>query len=234
MPMQGLIRLAEVRFGMQNQPNAQAASQPALHHPHQGQSLMETLFVLFLFAVMCGVAASSMLWVQRKIQMQVAAEDLLNAVLTARTEALRREKRVTLCVAQALPDKVSTALTQDLSDLPVQCDLTPSNVSNSSATWQQGWLMFVDDNSNGLLDSAEVLLQQHKALTTAISATGNSTVNRYISFGANGRSLILNGGFQAGTLTFCEHLAQASPGWLLVINAVGRPRLEKTQVPQCL
>jgi type IV fimbrial biogenesis protein FimT len=144
---------------------------------------------------------------------------LLNTVLTARTEALRREKRVTVCVSQALP---------------VQCDKATVIAGGLAPSWQQGWLMFVDDNSNGVWDSGEVLLQQHKSLSMDISATGNSTVNRYISFGANGRSLILNGGFQAGTLTVCEHLASSSAGWLLVINAVGRPRLEKTEVAQCL
>lgn len=206
----------------------------APHQGHQGQSLIETLFVLFVMAVMCGVAASSMLWVQRKIQIQTAAEDLLNTVLTARTEALRREKRVTVCVAQTLTNSASNSLTQDSSGLPTQCDKATGIAGVLAPAWQQGWLMFVDDNSNGVWDSGEVLLQQHKSLAMAISATGNSTVNRYISFGANGRSLILNGGFQAGTLTVCEHLARSSAGWLLVINAVGRPRLEKTEVAQCL
>lgn len=191
----------------------------------QGQSLIETLFVLFVLAVMCGVTASSMLWMQRKIQIQTAAEDLLNAVLTARTEALRREKRVTLCVA------LNTSNEPD--GLPIACEAVTSFASKIPPTWQQGWLMFVDDNGNGMRDVGEELLLQHAKLPLSVSATGNSTVNRYISFGANGRSLILNGGFQAGTLTFCEHLMPASAGWLLVINAVGRPRLEKTQVAQC-
>ena len=94
--------------------------------------------------------------------------------------------------------------------------------------------MFVDDNSNGIWDPGEDLLQQHPALGSVVSATGNSTVTRFVSFGANGRSLVLNGGFQAGKITFCEHLTQASPGWLLIINAIGRPRLEKAEVPICL
>jgi type IV fimbrial biogenesis protein FimT len=181
--------------------------------------LIETLFVLLLLALFCVVAASSLRWVQRKIQIQAAAEDLLNTVLTARTEALRREKRVTVCVAQTLT---------------TQCDKLTVTSGGLAASWQQGWLMFVDDNSNAVWDSGEVLLQQHKALTTDISATGNVTVNRYISFGANGRPLLLNGGFQAGTLTVCEHLALTSAGWQLVINAVGRPRLVTTEVAQCL
>jgi type IV fimbrial biogenesis protein FimT len=197
--------------------------QSAFHKQH-GQSLIETLFVLFVLLVMCGVVASSMRWVQHKIQIQTAAEDMLNAVLTARTEALRREKRVTLCVAELLA----------VGELPNRCDSITPSAGRSPATWQQGWLMFVDDNSNGIWDPAEVLLQQHSSLAKAVSATGNSTVNRFISFGANGRSLVLNGGFQAGTLTFCERLATSSSGWLLVINAVGRPRLEKAQVANCL
>ena len=149
---------------------------------------------------------------------------MLNAVLTARTEALRREKRVTLCVAEATHS----------SALPNQCETAKLSAGGAPATWQQGWLMFVDDNSNGIWDPTEALLQQHPSLAAAVSATGNSTVNRYVSFGANGRSLILNGGFQAGTLTFCERDALASSGWLLVINAIGRPRLERAQVANCL
>jgi type IV fimbrial biogenesis protein FimT len=188
-----------------------------------GQSLIETLFVLFVLTVMCGVVASSMRWVQHKIQIQTAAEDMLNAVLTARTEALRREKRVTLCVAEAAHNIA----------LPNRCETAKLSAGSSQATWQQGWLMFVDDNSNGIWDPTEALLQQHSSLPAAVSATGNSTVNRYVSFGANGRSLILNGGFQAGTLTFCERDALASSGWLLVINAIGRPRLERAQVANC-
>ena len=193
-----------------------------LSHLQLGQSFLETLFVLFLLALMCGIAASSMRFIQTKIQIQTAAQDMLNAVLTARTEALRLERRVTLCVAEGS------------SVVPKQCVLPSGYSSLSMPSWQQGWLMFVDDNSNGIWDPEELLLQQSKALPSVVSATGNATVNRYISFGANGRSLVLNGGFQAGTLTFCERLSASNPAWLLIINAVGRPRLEKTQIANCL
>jgi type IV fimbrial biogenesis protein FimT len=198
------------------------SSQKTMPHRQLGQSLLETLFVLFLLAIMSSIAASSMRWMQTKIQVQTAAQDMLNTVLTARTEALRRERRVTLCVAEST------------SDSPQQCVLPSSYSSFSVPSWQQGWLMFVDDNSNGIWDSEELLLQHSKALPSWVSASGNATVNRYISFGANGRSLILNGGFQAGTLTFCERMSASNSAWLLIVNAVGRPRLEKTQIANCL
>jgi len=54
-----------------------------------------------------------------------------------------------------------------------------------------------------------------------------------VSFGASGRSLSLNGAFQAGTITTCERGAIAKEGWLLVVNAVGRSRLDKGQIAIC-
>jgi type IV fimbrial biogenesis protein FimT len=199
-----------------------------------GQSLIETLFVLMVIALMCGIAASSMRSMHTNIQIQTAAQDMLNDVLTARTEALRREKRITLCVAALVSSPSSVSIEENVSGLPRQCAVALSHSGNALPTWQQGWMMFVDDNNNGILDEGEVLLQRHPSLPMLVSATGNATVNRYISFGANGRSLALNGGFQAGTLTFCERLKNSNEGWLLIINAIGRPRLEKTQMTNCI
>ena len=65
----------------------------------QGYSLIETLFVLFLVAVLCGLSVSALHEAQTKFQVQAGAQALLNAVLSARAEAVRREKRVSICVA---------------------------------------------------------------------------------------------------------------------------------------
>ena len=189
--------------------------------PPSGQSLIETLSVLVIVAILCGLGATSFQHMQTKIQVHMAAEDMLSAVLTARTEALRRESRVTLCVAHAAP---ATKLCAPAG---------AGSAANFQGTWQQGWLMFEDANSNGIWDANELLLQQHPALSEKVWAQGNATVNRYISFGASGRSLALNGAFQAGTLSFCDAQNRQAQGWLLVINAVGRPRLERSQMNAC-
>jgi type IV fimbrial biogenesis protein FimT len=190
-------------------------------HLPLGQSLIETLCVLVIVAILCGMGATSFQRMQTKIQVQMAAEDMLNAVLTARTQALRRESRVTVCVA-------------NISQTTPAC--APANAgiaANFQGSWQQGWLMFEDPNNNGQWDAGEVLLEQHSALNSKVWAQGNATVNRYISFGASGRSLALNGAFQAGTLSFCDMQNRQAQGWLLVINAVGRPRLERSTMNAC-
>jgi type IV fimbrial biogenesis protein FimT len=69
-----------------------------------GFSLIETLFVLLVLAILCGTAVSSFQSLQVRAQVQAASQALLSDVLSARTEALRREKRVTLCAAAATSD----------------------------------------------------------------------------------------------------------------------------------
>jgi type IV fimbrial biogenesis protein FimT len=185
-----------------------------------GYSLIEMLFMLFILGVLCGTVAHTFQGLQNRVQIQAASEALLSDVLSARAEALRRERRVTLCVA-ALDSNEQAAL-------PTACA-----ASVSAAAWHQGWLVFEDANSNGAWDEGEALLQQRSRIHPQVSATGNTTVSRYVSFGASGRSLSLTGAFQAGTITFCERGAKAKEGWLLVLNAVGRARLDKGQIAVC-
>ena len=190
----------------------------------KGYSLLDTLFALFIVAVLCGVAASSMQGLQTVAHLQTAAQALHAAVLNTRTQALRLEKRITLRAAAPTGE-------DPLHAKPVRCHIA-SDGSFVNA-WRHGWLMFEDDNNNGVWDVGEARLVQQAPLHTSVSATGNSTVSHFVSFGASGRSLALNGAFQAGTLTVCERQTQNTAGWHVVVNAVGRPRLEKLLISDC-
>lgn len=188
----------------------------------QGHSLIDTLFVLFILALLGGMAASAMQSLRTSARLQSTAEALHSAVLSARTQAMRLEKRVTLCAAAAsTPDSL----------LPIRCHQTSDG--NGLNVWRQGWLLFEDNNNNGTWDVNEGRLQQQAAVHADVSVSGNATVSRFVSFGASGRSLALNGAFQAGTLTVCQRQTQEASGWRVVVNAVGRPRLEKTTISDC-
>ncbi|MEY5021671.1 MAG: hypothetical protein RIS72_246, partial [Pseudomonadota bacterium] len=185
-------------------------------------SLIDTLFVLFILALLGGMAASAMQSLRTSVRLQSTAEALHSAVLSARTQAMRLEKRVTLCAAAASPPD---------SLLPIRCHQTSDG--NGLNVWRQGWLLFEDDNNNGTWDANEGRLHQQPAVHAEVSVSGNATVSRFVSFGASGRSLALNGAFQAGTLTVCQRQTQEASGWRVVVNAVGRPRLEKTTISDC-
>lgn len=170
-----------------------------------GFTLLEALVVLALLGTLMALAAPSLTELRQKHQMQSQAERLLGSLMLARSEALRRQQRVTLCLRSA------------------------GDFCAAEGRWGQGWVVFVDANDNAVRDANEPVLQVQESVPSFLKLEGNATVNRYVSFGAEGRSQTTTGAFQAGTLTLCR-LGQAAI-WRVVINAVGKPRLETALLP---
>lgn len=173
----------------------------------QGFTLLEALVVLALLGVLMGMAAPTMSDLRSRHQLQAQAEGFLDSLVLARSEALRRQQRISLC-AQASAGG---------------CD--------ADGQWQKGWLVFVDANDNSLRDTGEVLIESHEALPAGVSLGVTSTVKTYFSYGPEGRSMATNGAFMAGTWRFCK--AGLPQGWQVVSNALGKPRVEKYTPQQC-
>ena len=172
-----------------------------------GFTLLEALVVMALLGVMVSLAAPAMSALRQQHQLQAQAEGLLSSLVLARSEALRRQQRVTVCA------RVSDSA----------CD--------ASGVWQQGWLVFADANDNAQFDAGEALIEVHAALPAAVQLGVTSTVKAYFAYNAEGRSATPNGAFMAGTWRFCRPGSEA--GWQVVSNALGRTRLEKVSVSGC-
>jgi len=189
-------------------------SQPPLSPPVRratcfrpvGFTLLEALVVLAVLGVLLGLAVPSLTKLYAKHQLQEQAQALLRSLHLARSEALRRQQPVTVCARAG-----------------EQCDTQPN--------WQQGWWVFVDANHNARRDEAEVLVEAYEALPPTLVFAENSTVKGYFSYGPEGRSQGPGGSFMAGTWRFCR--VNASEGWQVVSNALGKPRAEKYTVAQC-
>ena len=172
-----------------------------------GFTLLEALMVMALLGLMVSLAAPAMSTLRQQHRLQAQAEGLFDSLVLARSEALRRQLRVTLCARAT-----NTA-----------CD--------ASGDWQQGWLVFADANDNAQLDAGEVLIEVHAAVPAALQLTVTNTVKAYFSYNAEGRSATPQGAFMAGTWRFCR--PGSTSGWQVVSNALGRPRLEKLGPPGC-
>lgn len=96
-----------------------------------GFTLLELMTTIAIAALIMGFAVPAMTAYIRNARMTSAANDIVAAIQTARTEAIKRRRAVTLCTA---------------SDL----DATPA--CNTAATGMVGWIMFVDNNRNGQWD----------------------------------------------------------------------------------
>lgn len=172
-----------------------------------GFTLVEALVVLAVLAVLLGLAVPGLTGLRERQQLQAQAEDFWNSLMLARAQALLHQQHTTVCAASA------------------------SGVCDAAAGWHAGWLVFVDGNRNGRREANELLLQQRRSAPAVVRIVGNSTVSHMVGYSAEGRSESLTGAFQAGTVRFCA--PGQSEGWQVVLNAIGRPRLEKAAMPTC-
>ena len=182
-------------------------TEPQAKAKPRGFTLLEALVTMALLGILLSLAAPAMTGLMARHQLQGQGEAFFDSLVLARSEALRRQLRVSVC-AQASES---------------QCD--------ALGRWQQGWLVFVDTNHNGLRDSQEVLLEARAAVPLGVQVGVTNTVRTYFSYNAEGRSASATDAFMAGTWRFCR--ANSSQGWQVVVNALGRPRIEAYDVQIC-
>ncbi len=183
------------------------ATSPRPKKRGMGFTLLEALVVVALLGILVGLTAPAMTDLRARHRLQGLAESFLDSLVLARSEALRRQQKVTVCARTHLE----------------QCD--------SDGQWQQGWLVFVDTNNNGLRESGELLLDRREALPQAVHVLVRNTVKSYFSYNAEGRSETAHGGFMAGSWRFCR--TNTTRAWQVVANALGKPRIESFTTQSC-
>ena len=168
----------------------------------RGWTLVESMVVLAILAVLVAVALPSFRSVIQQTRLATATHELLSMIALARSEAIKRNARTVLCVA------------------------TGESGCSSVGGWHQGWLLFEDVNHNGVLDAAEKVIRYQSVLHAQLVIKGNTPVAKYVSFLGTGRSHLLSGAMQAGTISICHRASIPVEGRAIVINVVGRPRVK--------
>ncbi len=165
----------------------------------RGFTLVELLVVLAIGAILLTIAIPGYAFLVSGSRLAVVTNDLVTVLHLARSEAIKRGIRVTVC-------KTSNAMA-----VPPACDTT--------ANWQQGWLVFVDGGTPGVIDSGDALLRVQDSLSAAVAVT-TSNYSSYVSYLPSGRSQGPNG-LANGTIRVCVDSNRRD----IIINNTGRIRL---------
>ncbi len=156
---------------------------------YRGFTLIELMITLAVAAILLTVGVPSFSEIIKNNRLTTEINELVTALNLGRTEAIKRGVSVTIC---------------------------KSNTGTSCAgNWGNGWIVFVDDNNDGTVDTGETILRVHDDL-----ASGDTLAfprNR-ISYSAQGFAV----GF-TGTFVLCDGRG-ASKGKGLIISNTGRIR----------
>lgn len=169
-----------------------------------GFTLVELMITVAIVGIIAGLGVPSFLEIIRQNRASSAANDLVASLNLARSEAIKRGQTVTVCN--------STDISSD----------TPSCADEIS--WDQGWLIFVDIDHDGIVDSgADTALKIGQPSSTgfSISETDDQT---YFTFQPNG--LILKNTDDdntSGELVICVGTAKRT----IHLGTTGRARIEK-------
>lgn len=168
-----------------------------------GFTLVELITAVAILGVLIGIGVPALSAMTRDARLSAFTNELHTAITLARSEAIRRGHRVTLCVSRD----------------GLQC------TADATAGWESGWVMFPDPDGNILRAVDEQLIRSRGAADAGLMARGNGTLARYISYMPSGATRSATGALQMGTVKVCGNDRQRS----VVINAAGRVRVERQQ-----
>jgi type IV fimbrial biogenesis protein FimT len=166
----------------------------------RGFTLVELLVVLAVGASLLAIAVPGYAYLVNASRLTTLTNDLVATLHLARSEAIRRGTRVTIC-------KTSNPMLAQPS-----CD--------SAADWHEGWLVFVDGGTRGVIDSGDTVLRVQDRAPSGTIITANN-YRHFISYRPSGVSQSSNG-LPNGTI----HICVAGKRRDIVINVTGRPRLD--------
>ncbi|MEH6358549.1 MAG: GspH/FimT family pseudopilin [Pseudomonadales bacterium] len=168
-----------------------------------GFTLVELLVSLAIGAVLLFVAAPVFTSIVRAGYLSTQTHLFVSAVNYARTEAIQRKQTVFICARL-------------------------NNHCQNNQKWEQGWLIFVDENRNGALDNDE-LIQVSGGFEVGYTLRPNVSASNLL-FRSDGVVRRGTGALPLMTFRLCApdagagNLAERSRE--IVINATGRMRLQ--------
>lgn len=175
-----------------------------------GFTLIELLVSLAVLGILAAVVVPGLAQFGHAARMSMLGNRFLGDLAHARSEAIKRGKRVVVC--KSINGVVCT----------------------TTGHWDGGWMVFEDSNNNGRREATETRLSVVEAQPPGWRVKGTFSGAHYVSYHPMGRSQLVSGAMQGGTLTICRTSAQPTDGLQVVISLAGRPRSQRATVSSCV
>jgi len=200
-----------------SRPAASAVTRRLQH----GFTLIEVLVVVAIIAILATLAAPSFLGVLANASVTRATNGFISDTRYARGEAMRRGKSVTICRTANYTAASPACSTGD---------------GAAVGGWMEGWVVFLDSNSNGSFDAGtDIVLRTQEPMAgitdffaVAVSTPAAVTTGNRIIYDATGRAIGQSGRWlvhASGSFANNAYYTRT-----LCMNSVGRVKVQTGDV----
>ncbi len=138
-----------------------------------GFTLIELVVTMAVLAIVVTIAAPSVQGIMQRSRLVSTTNDLVSALMTARSEAVKRGGAVTVCKT-GNPDAASPSC-------------------NAGANWSDGWIVFADDGVRGTVDGGDTMLKiQQPESANGPTVTPSASFSNAITYSAAGSAVSNN------------------------------------------
>lgn len=173
--------------------------------------MVEIMMTLVVAAVLLTIAAPQLAYFVQNNRITSQTNDLLAILAVARSESAKRSVRVTVCASTTYNTT------------------PPSCTGGGNAAWNQGYIVFADQNGNASFDAAtDTLLRVGEPLSgeNTLQSSGFTTPDKFQYRPSGSTSLPAAG----GTFKLCDSRA-GNFGRLVSISVTGRAVSSVTSCP---
>lgn len=176
-----------------------------------GFTILELMIAVAVLAILLGIGVPSFNDMIRQNRLAAQTNEFLAAAALARSEAVKRGKLVSLC--------------------PTAAAAAGADACAGDDTWSDGWLVFVDDSTTGIIDGTDAVIQRFRPSTEQrINITNPQTL--FISYRGDGATTLGLG--NRSTFTIAperEYCANPQGARSVVVSASGRVNVTRINCP---
>ncbi|MFP5393689.1 MAG: GspH/FimT family pseudopilin [Gammaproteobacteria bacterium] len=149
----------------------------------RGFTLSELLVTLTIVGITASIGVPMLTKFLQDADVSTQADYVIGALNFTRSEAVKRNVRVTMCRST---DGTSCAA-----------------AAGGTADWRSGWIIFTDTGTLGTPDGTDAVLRVQGRIKGKAVLLGAGGVADYVSYSASGQPRLIDGTTQTGTFTAC-------------------------------